>query len=150
MRITAQVDTKNLDSLIRNLPDATNRAVRETAFEIERIAKQEAPVDTGALRASIYTVTNRPGENGKSRAIGDATKPRWSKRDQELKVAPAVTGQTPEPAHSNQAYVVAGVEYAQVVHEVHPSKSHFLLKAGWRMRSKFREKIRQLMRGLVR
>ncbi len=34
-----------------------DRAVRKAAFDIEREAKQRAPVDTGFLRASIYTVT---------------------------------------------------------------------------------------------
>ena len=34
-----------------------DKAVRKAAFDIEREAKLLAPVDTGFLRASIYTVT---------------------------------------------------------------------------------------------
>lgn len=37
---------------------AVAKAVRTAAFDIEREAKLLAPVDTGFLRASIYTVTN--------------------------------------------------------------------------------------------
>ena len=34
-------------------------AVRMTAFEVERAAKLRAPVDTGAMRASIHTETSK-------------------------------------------------------------------------------------------
>lgn len=45
-------------------------AVRLTAFAAERAAKRRAPVDTGALRASIYTVTH--SSDGREDAVYNA------------------------------------------------------------------------------
>jgi HK97 gp10 family phage protein len=59
--ITTQVDTRRLNQILRDLPGNAAEAVRTTAFAVESKAKQKAPVDTGALRASIYTATNRTG-----------------------------------------------------------------------------------------
>jgi hypothetical protein len=41
--------------MIRNLDGNVAEAVAKTAFAVEARAKILAPVDTGALRASIYT-----------------------------------------------------------------------------------------------
>jgi HK97 gp10 family phage protein len=53
MGIKIEVKTNLAGSLAANLQRELDRAVRETAFAIEAEAKQRAPVDTGALRASI-------------------------------------------------------------------------------------------------
>lgn len=50
-------------------------AVRATAFAVEGSAKQGAPVDTGALRASIYTVTSQGSGGGKAAAVASARRP---------------------------------------------------------------------------
>lgn len=51
-----EADTRRLRTLIRQAGPSARQAVRNVAFAVERLAKQKAPVDTGALRASIYTV----------------------------------------------------------------------------------------------
>jgi HK97 gp10 family phage protein len=56
-----RIDTSGLNRILRNLPGNRDRVVRRIAFEVEARAKQKAPVDTGALRASIYTRTSRDG-----------------------------------------------------------------------------------------
>jgi len=48
-------DSSKLRSIIRNSGPNARMALRNVAFTVERLAKQKAPVDTGALRASIYT-----------------------------------------------------------------------------------------------
>ena len=57
------VEVKLTDDRLRHLPkgmqDAGDKLVRRTAFAIEREAKANAPVDTGFLRNSIYTVTSQ-------------------------------------------------------------------------------------------
>lgn len=58
-QVNVTVDTARLDRLIRQLPSAVEDNIRAIAFAIEAKAKAKAPVDTGALRASIYTRTNR-------------------------------------------------------------------------------------------
>lgn len=55
--VTVTVDTKKLNQILKQLPGNRDKAVRAIAFSIERKAKMKAPVDTGALRASIYTRT---------------------------------------------------------------------------------------------
>jgi HK97 gp10 family phage protein len=60
-RPTIQIDTSGINRILRNLPGNRDRLVRRIAFEVEARAKQKAPVDTGALRASIYTRTGREG-----------------------------------------------------------------------------------------
>lgn len=50
-----QVDTRRLNAIIANSDSNVSEFLRTVAFAIERQAKINAPVDTGALRASIYT-----------------------------------------------------------------------------------------------
>ena len=52
------IDTSGINRILRNLGGNRDRVVRRIAFEVEARAKQKAPVDTGALRASIYTRTS--------------------------------------------------------------------------------------------
>jgi len=58
------IDTSGINRILRNLPGNRDRIVRRIAFEVEARAKQKAPVDTGALRASIYTRTGNEQSPG--------------------------------------------------------------------------------------
>lgn len=49
------LDNRKLRAIIRNSGSNARTALRNVAFTVERVAKQRSPVDTGALRASIYT-----------------------------------------------------------------------------------------------
>lgn len=51
-------DTSNLNRLISRIPGNRAKVVKSIAFQVEAIAKMKAPVDTGALRNSIYTATS--------------------------------------------------------------------------------------------
>lgn len=55
--IAVELDTRELDRIVRDLHMNEEKVIRRLAFEIERAAKQNAPVKTGALKSSIYTVT---------------------------------------------------------------------------------------------
>ena len=64
------VEIKGLDSLMRkldrmggNVLDALDKAVRETALVAQGDARQNAPVDTGALKGSISTEFDRNAES---------------------------------------------------------------------------------------
>jgi hypothetical protein len=48
-----KLDTARLDALIRAQPERANRIVRSGAFAVQGHAVTDAPIDTGALRASI-------------------------------------------------------------------------------------------------
>lgn len=47
-------DTTNLNRLIDRIPGNKRQLVKSIAFQVEALAKMKAPVDTGALRNSIY------------------------------------------------------------------------------------------------
>lgn len=53
--MSVDIDTRRLNNIIRNANGRASKIVRSIAFAIEAKAKMKAPVDTGALRASIYT-----------------------------------------------------------------------------------------------
>lgn len=70
IRFTATVKDK-LPTMGRRAEERLGQVVRKTALDIEAAAKLRCPVDTGACRASIHSVTDRT--NGYSAAAA-ATK----------------------------------------------------------------------------
>ena len=52
--MNASVTNNNIPAIISALPNVLSAVLRKSAFDVERAAKDAAPVDTGALRASIY------------------------------------------------------------------------------------------------
>ena len=54
-----KLDTRELDRIARQLGVKVEAVGRKLAFDIEDKAKQNAPVDTSAMRNSIYTVTQK-------------------------------------------------------------------------------------------
>lgn len=52
----------DLTSMADEVREALDSAVQKTAFQVERSAKQNAPVDTGTLRASLRTVQTGTAE----------------------------------------------------------------------------------------
>ncbi len=55
MSLTIKLEFNRFPEIAEALPVETGEIVKETAYEIEGEAKVRAPVDTGALRASIET-----------------------------------------------------------------------------------------------
>jgi HK97 gp10 family phage protein len=53
--MSVEVDTTRLNRIIHNSDGEVADVIATIAFAIERLAKVNAPVDTGALRSSIYT-----------------------------------------------------------------------------------------------
>lgn len=53
-RVTIDVTFNRFPEIARALPVEADKVVRKTAFDIEGRAKDLAPVDTGALKNSIY------------------------------------------------------------------------------------------------
>lgn len=54
-----KLDTRELDKIAAQLNIKREAVGRRMAFQIEKLAKQYAPKDLGALRNSIYTVTQK-------------------------------------------------------------------------------------------
>lgn len=88
------IDTSRLNEILRNLPGNRRNAVRATAFSIEGKAKVRAPVDTGALRNSIYV---RMGRTPSEMPVVAGDAPR---------------AELPEPGDDDTAHVGPSVGYA--------------------------------------
>jgi HK97 gp10 family phage protein len=88
-----RLDTAELDRLAAGLGKGVIDIVTGLAFEIEAEAKTLAPVETGALRASIYT--NGKQSSSSPEIIGDAE-----------------TEAIPTPSGDVIAVVGSGIEYA--------------------------------------
>ncbi len=58
--LSLEVKLNRIPALSRQLQTEVSRAVRETALAIEEKAKRYAPVDTGALQASIQAKVTGP------------------------------------------------------------------------------------------
>lgn len=139
-------DLSALKQITGKLAVELDKAVRATAFFVEKQAKLECPVDTGALRASIYTVTS--GFSGRQSATKQAvTKAgKGSKR-----TAGRVTGENemapeiPQPQQPYTAIVAVGmaygihVEYGTGRMQARP----FLGPAGERAKPFLAEQVRQ-------
>lgn len=89
---TVTVDTRKLDNILKHLDGNVAKAVETAAFAVEAQAKQRAPVDTGALRASIY-VSMRGRSRGPER------------------YSDVVYNELPVPESATVAHVGPSVEY---------------------------------------
>lgn len=99
IRISSQVDTRRLNRIIKNLPGATEATNRKIAFEIEARAKVYSPIDTGANRSSIHTITSKSSNFARAAADAHGKRP-------EVSVQPAPT------PRGTDAHVGAGMEYS--------------------------------------
>lgn len=99
-KTSVTLDTSRLDSILRKLDGNVADAIAKTGFAVEGRAKIKAPVDTGALRASIYT--SLAGGGRSDDAMADALSRRPG-----VELSPL-----PVPRDNHTAYVGPSVEYA--------------------------------------
>lgn len=97
--VVVTVDTSRLNQLLRDFPGNVDQAIRIIAFSIEGKVKVRAPIDTGALRASTYTRTNKV--NGRD--------PAWT--EVRAKNSDAQLVELPQPGE-HEAVVGPSVNYA--------------------------------------
>jgi len=133
--ITASADTRALRRGGARLAGELAKIVAESAFEVEARAKVGAPVDTGALRASIYTRTFR--SSGYSTAVGVSRGLRPGRS----------AHRAPQPKSPMEAFVAAGVSYAVFVEygaRGRPAR-HFMGRALRSVAPRFRARVRRAM-----
>jgi hypothetical protein len=97
------LDTKVLDRLAKHLDGNVSEAVASAAFMVEGRAKVKAPVDTGALRASIYVAMKKGSKASEAIAAAKARRP------------DANVNALPTPKDNFTAHVGPSVEYGQEV-----------------------------------
>lgn len=101
--------TENFDAILLNLDDACKDAVDETALSIVETAQSNAPVDTGALRASIHAVTPRGSGWGRAKSKATGLRPEIGDDFAEKAAVSKKRG-------TAEAVVEAGAPYASLVH----------------------------------
>lgn len=99
--ITADIDVTGLDDLANRIESELAKAVAASAFLIEAHAKLAAPVDTGALRASIYTSTWNGSQWSGAAASASA-----------LRSGVTILADIGKPSSNLEAIVAVGVHYA--------------------------------------
>ena len=98
---TVKIDTERLDELVAKFPTMVDKAIRATAFDVGANARANAAVDTGAMKASIFTKTHF-GSNFQD-AGGEALG-----RNNEVEI----DDPTPTDCPLMTAYIAPGVNYA--------------------------------------
>lgn len=99
-----------LDKFSKEFFEEASKAVRKTAFFIEGQAAIACPVDTGALRASIYTVTFE--SSGYSQATDQADMVYWSNKvGADTSAGMPLSPEFPRPEDPLTAVVAVGMSY---------------------------------------
>jgi HK97 gp10 family phage protein len=110
--------------IANRLPKITSQVVRKVAFQIQAEAASNAPVDTGFLKNSIYTVTSNKSTYGGAVQVAHTPKAggkgfvsrgqlkgfvkrKARQRTQEAMMLPEVPG----PGDDQTAYVAVGANY---------------------------------------
>jgi len=71
--VVVRVDTKKLDAIMKgDLEKALQRIVEGAAFDVERLAKIAAPIDTGAMANSIHATLSWRETGGHTSAVAAA------------------------------------------------------------------------------
>ena len=99
MDVEVTVNLGRMEQLTSVVSERLDAVCRESAFAAERDAKSNCRVDTGACRASIYTVNSRG--SGYANAEAEATS---------LNPKAKMTGEATRK-HSIEALVSVGVDY---------------------------------------
>lgn len=95
------IDTKKLDALIAKSPEMVDKAIVATAFDVAGLAAEFAPLQTGALKASIFVKTH--SSNGFSAAESAASG---------MNPEAEIHDPTPDTPPLMTAYVAPGMNYA--------------------------------------
>lgn len=152
----ADVTLNNIPAIRRSLADLIGAKVREAAFEIEKRAKENTPVDTGALRNSIHVVTDR--DDGYAEAVASAEAahesalaagktPKGRSASSELRLFP----EPPKPK-AGEAIVAVGVEYGIDVERgtVRQAPQPYLTPAVEEVRPLFKNAVASAVREAMR
>lgn len=115
MQATVTFGGTDLALLTDMMKDRVDKEVRTCARKIEIAAKQNAPVDTGALKSSIYVVDSKHTDYEAN--ISDA-KSKMAKKAKGGRVIPR-SGRM----RVGEAWVIVGVEYGLAVELYHQGRA---------------------------
>lgn len=138
IKVTATVNTRALRELEESIQRGLEAVVAKAAFKVQQDAQAMAPVDTGALRASIFTVTFRT--NGKAGAVAQMRALNGEAKEARF---------TDVPQDAFEAFVVVGVEYG--IYQELGSRGRpgrfYVTQSGARNRDWFMNEAQRALRG---
>lgn len=118
----------HFDKIADTLEPTLSKVVRKTAFDIQAKAAENAPVDTGFLKNSIYVVgagyntygrgVKKAGElkANKKGVISNRRRKAHAKRLQRQKEQEAMLlPQIPQPSEAMTAFAAVGANYGEIV-----------------------------------
>lgn len=144
MKVAYEVKLKSgLWKIADSMMPELDKVVRRSAFAVERLAKENAPVDTSALMNSIHTVTSR--QNGYDKA---ATKVRAALARRNEKPRPMFRA-LPQPKQG-EAIVAVAMEYGYPVEVLHASKRWYMKRAVESCAGAFKAAVTQAMNDAAR
>jgi len=136
MTAVIRLETKELDRIAANLKPKRNKIIRETALRVEDKAKQSAPFEIGALRASGYVKTDKGSGYASAAAAAQGLRP-------EARIAPE-----PKLRNPGDAIVGFSVEYA-LYQELGTKKmgaQPYLVPAVESERARFDKRMKELVK----
>lgn len=137
---------RTFEAVQKGIKDEVVKGVEEAAQKILDRAKELAPEDTGALKASGKIV--KGGAQVSVLAKGRAGGGRGSQVSVQVEFGGDLA---PGEAISDTKTLVNGkVNYAAAVHELHPTNAHFLLHAEQELANDFKEIIRNRTANVIR
>jgi HK97 gp10 family phage protein len=104
---SAEVVFNHFGPMADALAQATKQVVVKTAFDLQAAAVIQAPIDTGFLRASIYTVTSTSSSYGTTGKVAHFNAYKALHQD----LLPEID----EPSDDYTAYVAVGATYGVYV-----------------------------------
>lgn len=140
--LSSKVNLASLQKLGETFPKHAAFAIRQVAFSIEYDAKRNAPVDTGALKASIYTSTNE--KSGYDNALQSGMT--------RARSLPFAADEAPQPESDLVAIIAVAAKYGPYVefgtHKM--AAQPFLFPAGQANREFFGEQIKEAFQRAAR
>ena len=139
MTISTKLDMSGLERIERELLPKAEALVNKTAFDLQGRAQNNAPVDTSALRNSIYTVTRKSDGFQAAASVAQTQNPK-------VEIAPI-----PSPTEELAAHVGPSVEYGiyQELGTVHIGAHPFLVPAVESLRSTWKAAWKALFESLT-
>ena len=139
MSVTTKLDLSGIERFEREFPARAEALVDKVAFDVQGRAQNMAPVDTGALRNSIYTVTRKSDGYRNAASAIKAANPE------------AETAPLPIPDEELVAHVGPSVEYA-IYQELGTSRMAarpFLIPAVEQLRNTWKQAWKELFRSMA-
>lgn len=137
--MSTTIKGKSFEDIGKDTKRLLSAVVRKAAFDVEREAKQNAPVDTGALKASIYVSTKGKSDYAKASADAKAIQPK-------AEIFPEEKAQ-----EELEAIIGVGVDYGEAVEHgtTRQRAQPYMTPAVEKIRPQFEKAVEKVLESVV-